>query len=122
MRKLCPAEHCQSSRRAAAGKGLSRQAEVHVWQTEGPVAVRGTGQSTSLKEWGHCCLQYRAFLCICLRTRLPLFQIAIEHNACTKQGILEAQKGKTCFLPSTRSFYLHHLISFLQSSLRCFRT
>ena len=39
---------------AAAGEGLSGQAEVHIWQTKGPTAVRGSGQSTSLslKEMG----------------------------------------------------------------------
>lgn len=51
-RTLCLAGCCQSSRKAAAGKGLSGQAEVHVWQTKGPATVRDTGQSTSLKGMG----------------------------------------------------------------------
>lgn len=42
------------------------------------------------REWGQCC-HHR---CICIRTRLPLFQIAIEQIARTKQGGLEALLGK----------------------------
>lgn len=58
-------------------KNRLQQAEVCVWQGMGP------GQSTSLKETGHCC--DRALWCICLRTSLHLFQLFIEQPAQNKR-------------------------------------
>lgn len=109
-------DHSRRGRNAAAAITLSPL------RAEGN-RVRGKVNTAFAVPYQGSCHQCRAFWCICLRTRLPHFQITIEQIACTKQGIMEAflRRGRLAS-SQAHSFYLHHLISFLQSSLHCFRT
>lgn len=52
--------------------------------------VKGKANTAFAVPHRGSCHPCRAFWCIHLRTRLPLFQIAIEQIACTKQGVMEA--------------------------------
>lgn len=58
--------------------------------------VRAKANTAFAVPYRGSCHQCRAFWCIGLRTRLPLFQIATEQIACTKQGVMDAflQRGR----------------------------